>query len=175
MKVLFVTGNKNKLAEAQAIIPEIQSIDIDLDEIQHTNPEIVVEDKARRAYEKTQQPVVVEDVSLIIDSWNGFPGALIKWAINTMGVKKLSELAQGEQTTITCVIGYYNGTHFKTFSATTKGTITSPRGENGFGFDSIVEMDNKTIAERTPQEKNAMSMRAQAFNKLKDFLEKETL
>lgn len=34
MRILFVTGNKNKLKESMVIIPEIEGCDIDLPEIQ---------------------------------------------------------------------------------------------------------------------------------------------
>lgn len=172
MTTLFVTGNKNKLLEAKAIIPTIKSINIDLPEIQALDAKEVVEDKARRAYERVEQPVVVEDVSLVISSWNGFPGALIKWVIKSMGVNKFSELAMNEKVLVQCVIGFYDGTTFKSFTGEVEGIITSPRGENGFGFDSIVQIGEQTIAELSKEEKSSMSMRAQAFRQLKVFLEK---
>jgi XTP/dITP diphosphohydrolase len=39
-----------------------------------------------------------------------------------------------------------------------------PRGENGFGFDEIFELeDGRTLAELTPEEKNKISARKKAL------------
>ncbi len=55
------------------------------------------------------------------------------------------------------------------------GTITAPRGQNGFGFDSVVIADGqtprageqpRTTAEMSDDEKNAISHRALAFKDL---------
>lgn len=44
-----------------------------------------------------------------------------------------------------------------------------PRGENGFGFDEIIELKNrKTVAELSMDEKNKISARKIAFEKLKN-------
>ena len=55
-----------------------------------------------------------------------------------------------------------------------EGKITEkPRGENGFGFDSIFELDNgKTLAELTDKEKNVVSSRKIALNKLRKMIDK---
>ena len=43
-----------------------------------------------------------------------------------------------------------------------------PRGENGFGFDEIFELENgKTLAELTSKEKNQISARKKALELLK--------
>lgn len=53
-----------------------------------------------------------------------------------------------------------------------EGTITAPRGENGFGFDCVVVPDGqpggakRTVAEMSDDEKNAISHRAQAMRNL---------
>ena len=52
--------------------------------------------------------------------------------------------------------------------------IDSPAGENGFGYDPIffVPESNKTVAQLTNEEKNAISHRGQAIRKLKPLLQK---
>lgn len=48
----------------------------------------------------------------------------------------------------------------------------SPRGDNGFGFDEIFELENgKTLAELTFEEKLAMSTRKKALEKIRKYLE----
>ena len=54
-----------------------------------------------------------------------------------------------------------------------QGTIpTQPRGTNGFACDPIFipEGYNKTFAEMTAEEKNAISMHKIALEKLRDYL-----
>lgn len=47
----------------------------------------------------------------------------------------------------------------------------SPRGENGFGFDEIFELENgKTLAELSESEKNEISARKKALELLKEQL-----
>lgn len=47
----------------------------------------------------------------------------------------------------------------------------APRGENGFGFDEIFELENgKTLAELTFEEKLEISTRKEALEKIKKYL-----
>ena len=48
-KIYFVTGNKDKLREAQAMWPEIEGIEIDLDEIQEMDGKKIIEAKLKEA------------------------------------------------------------------------------------------------------------------------------
>ena len=48
----------------------------------------------------------------------------------------------------------------------------APRGENGFGFDEIFELETgKTLAEITQEEKNEISARKKALELLREKLE----
>lgn len=48
-----------------------------------------------------------------------------------------------------------------------------PRGENGFGYDSLFYLPNKnkTLAEISQEEKNSISHRANALQKLEGYLD----
>ena len=51
----------------------------------------------------------------------------------------------------------------RTFRGECPGTLTTaPRGEFGFGYDPIFEVDGRTMAERSPAEKDALSHRGRA-------------
>ena len=54
-----------------------------------------------------------------------------------------------------------------------EGIVTTmPRGENGFGFDEIFELENgKTLAEISEEEKNKISARKIALEKIRKQLE----
>ena len=73
-EIFLVTGNKNKLAEWQRLVPsniDIESVDIDLTEIQSIDSEEIVADKAKRAFEAVGKPVVIEDVSAGLEKLGG--------------------------------------------------------------------------------------------------------
>lgn len=178
MKMYFVTSNQNKLAEARGIIGgDIDRIDLDIPEIQAIDVSEVVEDKARKAYEQVHQPVLVEDTGLYINAWNGFPGALIRWVLKSVGNDGICKLLQNYQDrsayakTSVC---FYDGSQFRTFDGRIEGIITdSPRGNQGFGWDPIFQPRgyNSTFAEMSEEEKNGISMRKEAFLKLKAYFD----
>ena len=49
MKIQFITGNKNKFAEAQKIISNLEQLDVDLPEIQEIDAKKVIEAKLQEA------------------------------------------------------------------------------------------------------------------------------
>lgn len=178
--LIFVTGNEHKLTEARAILNfQIESSPLDLDEIQSIQIEDVIEDKAKRAYEILKRPLIVEDVGLYIEQWDNFPGALIKWVNKHLGAKFIASKLDVDKTRnviAKCGIGYHDGEKVHTFIGEVKGTIAKePQGESGFGFDPIfiAEGYDKSMAELGKDEKNKISWRALAFNKLKEFFENQ--
>ncbi|MFB6251712.1 MAG: non-canonical purine NTP pyrophosphatase [Halobellus sp.] len=59
----------------------------------------------------------------------------------------------------------------KLFTGAVPGRIVDPRGEGGFGYDPIFEHDGTTLAEMTPEEKNAISHRGRALAKFASWLD----
>jgi non-canonical purine NTP pyrophosphatase (RdgB/HAM1 family) len=175
--ITFVTGNPNKLRELTSMAPDglhFQSAKLDLEEIQDLEVRTIVEHKLRQAYAAVSTPVIVEDVAASLESLNGLPGPFVKFFEQQLGrgaLYKLSKVAD-DHVTIRCVVGYYDGKNFLYGEGVLQGTITAPRGENGFGFDCVVVPDNqpdsakRTVAEMSADEKNAISHRGQAFRDL---------
>ena len=63
------------------------------------------------------------------------------------------------------------------FDGSWAGRITeAPAGEGGFGYDPVFFLPERgvTVAELSPEVKNRISHRAQAFAKLKEWLRKES-
>lgn len=173
----FVTSNKNKLREFEEILGiRIEQIEVDLEEIQEIQVEKVVERKVLEAYEKVGKPVIVEDTGLYIEAWRGFPGALAKWAGKTIGFEKIPKMLEGERAAYAkTIVGYYDGNHLELFEGKINGKIPEEaKGTSGFGWDPIFipEGHIKTLAEMTREEKNEVSMRREALEKLKKFLER---
>ena len=176
MKLIFLTWNSGKLQEAQDILwSEIESLDIDLPEIQTISVQEVIEHKAKEWYKILKKPLIVEDTGLEIEAWNSLPGALIKWFIKTVDnewiIKMMADFANRNARAVTYV-GYFDWQKLEIFSWEIKWKIAdSPRWENWFCWDKIFipDWNSKTFAEMTKEEKNAISMRKIAFTKLAEF------
>jgi non-canonical purine NTP pyrophosphatase (RdgB/HAM1 family) len=180
--IQFLTGNAGKIKEAKAIVGDLIAPvegDVDLPEIQSTNPREVLQAKIEAARRQVDGSLIVEDTSLFLSGWGkgSLPGPYIKDFLKTIDTAGLCDLAQkvGAEAKAITWLGYYDGdtgeTHF--FAGELAGTIASaPRGGNGFGWDpTFIPADgDRTIAEMTDDEKNQISMRKQAFEKLREHL-----
>jgi len=173
----FITGNKNKFSEVKAIIPNVEQLDIDLPEIQDIDAKKIISAKLLEALNYKQAEFIVEDTSLYLECLNGLPGPLIKWFMKTIGNDGLFNIAEklgNNKAEAKTIIGYAkNPKEIYYFEGSVKGKIVSPRGKSGFGWDPIFQPEgfSKSFAELTPEEKNKISMRRIALNKLKEFLE----
>ncbi|KAG9195968.1 Inosine triphosphate pyrophosphatase [Alternaria panax] len=173
----FITGNKNKLAEVQAILSgviELQNQNVDLVEIQGTVEE-VTKDKARRAAEAVQGPVLVEDTCLCFKAMNDLPGPYIKWFMQSIGAPNLHKMLSGfndKSAQAVCTFGYCEGPGHEAilFQGRTDGKLVESRGPTNFGWDSCFEYEGQTYAEMDKSEKNKISHRAKALDKLKEWL-----
>ena len=180
-RILFVSSNDEKYREIRQALTscpvEVERISLDVPEIQALDPAIVAAFKARYAYQQVGNiPVLVEDTGLAITTWNGFPGALIKWVLQTIGEEGLCRQLndwQDRRATATVALCLHDGQDTHTFLGTTAGTITTePRGEHGFGWDSIFQPEGYavTYGEMRREDKMAISMRARALEALREFL-----
>jgi len=175
-EIVIVTSNEHKFAEMQAILDiAFERVALDIPEIQSMNIEEVIRAKAEAAFMETQKLVVVEDVEICIRAWNGLPGPFVKWFNQTLtpaGIARLMRSEDDRSATVRAMIDLYDGENHQIFEGVVKGTIAhEPRGENGFGFDSIflpIDSD-KTYAQMSDEEKNSISHRALALSKLKDY------
>ncbi|HRN96447.1 MAG TPA: RdgB/HAM1 family non-canonical purine NTP pyrophosphatase [Candidatus Levybacteria bacterium] len=176
--LVFVTGNKNKVKEAQSILEiPIEIADIDVQEIQDLDVEKVVHKKAESAYQIVKKPLIVDDAGLYIEAWNGFPGALVKHLHVSNGLETINKwlsLEKNRKVRIVAAIGYHDGNKVFIFTGEIAGTFVEPRGDKGWGFDSFIlpEGYDKTWGEMESYEKNAMSHRRQALEKFKEYLNK---
>ncbi|MCA1229399.1 non-canonical purine NTP pyrophosphatase [Saccharopolyspora sp. 6M] len=170
----LITGNAGKAAEyAELLEMPVTPVQEDLLEIQSLDVEEVVRHKAHDAYLAHGAPVLVDDTALTLLAWNGLPGALIVWFLKARGVEGLLTMAAEETdrtATVTTAIGYADAHGVQVFTGNLHGALTrTPRGTNGFGYDSIFVPDghDRTYAEMTPEEKNELSHRRLAVNALR--------
>ncbi len=178
MTLYFITGNKKKFEEVKAILPQVEQLEIDLPEIQEIDAHKIIAAKLAEAFSHRQGiEFIVEDTSLYLDCLKGLPGPLIKWFLQTIGnagLYNLSSKLGDTKAEARTIIGYArnpNDIHY--FEGSVRGNIVPPRGPNKFGWDIIFQPEgyNKTYAEMPQEEKNTISMRRAALNKLKAFLD----
>lgn len=111
VEIVFITGNKGKLAEVTAILGDsvsLQSLKIDLPELQGPTAEYIVREKAKTAFREASKvlqdhaasgserriAVMIEDTSLSFDCLGGnLPGPYIKWFLDGIGVAGLHKIA----------------------------------------------------------------------------------
>ncbi|WP_457612116.1 XTP/dITP diphosphatase [Methanocaldococcus sp.] len=177
MKIYFVTGNKNKIKEAKAILKdfEIEQIKINYPEIQGSLEE-VAEFGAKYCYDILKKPLIVEDSGFFVEALKGFPGTYSRFVQETIGnegILKLLENKRDRRAYFKAVIGYCDKDGVRLFSGVVKGTVSEEiRGDKGFGYDPIFipEGFDKTFGEMELEEKNKISHRRKALEELRKFL-----
>lgn len=178
-KLVFVTGNQNKAREVSQILDfPIEQREMDLPEIQSLKIEEVVTAKALAAFEKLKCPLLVEDTSLVFSSLNGLPGPLVKWFIQSVGVdgmiKFLNLYPDRSATAIACFALCDESGAVKLFLGEVAGRISLlPQGEDGFGWDPIFIPNGfeTTFAQMSGQQKNKISHRFRALEKVREYLQ----
>ena len=184
-QIIMASGNKGKIKEAQEILEDYEivpmneiGIDIYVEEDQDT-----FEGNARKKAETIAKILenkicLADDSGIQIEYLDGFPGVFTKrWHKGTDGERNeaLIEKLKGvphEKRKITFITAMALSDSEKTITAVADIQCyveENPRGDNGFGFDEIFELDNgKTLAELTLEEKNKISSRKIAIQEIKD-------
>lgn len=175
----FITGNKNKFQEFQDILwkGNVEQLDIDLPEIQEIDPQKIIRSKLEEALKHHKWPLLIEDTSVYMDCLGGhLPWPLIKRFLQEMKNEGLYELAdkyKNYKAQASTIIGYAkNKDEIEFFEGRVEWTIVKPTYTTGFWRDPIFQPDghNLPYAAMDKEEKNEISMRRKALNKLKDFL-----
>lgn len=171
MKITMVTSNAGKAAEVAAFFGGLLEVDhVALDVPEHRSNDIaeIARGKARYSYSNLKTPLIVDDTGLFIDGLGGFPGpyaAYVMDSIGNAGILKLMEGISVRNARFTTGIAYADERGIEVFTGTLEGKIaTSPRGNNGFGYDPIFELGTKTLAEISIGEKSRISHRALALS-----------
>ncbi len=176
--VYFASSNENKFLEIQSLFEnqnkenkeniEILFSNLAVKEIQSESIIEVAEDKAKKAFNAIEKPVIVEDDGLFIDELNGFPGIYASFVFKTIGNKGILNLLgcnRNRRAHFLSVFSFYDGKTIETFNGQTAGRITTEIIPKGWGFDPIFEpeKENKTYGELNILRKNEISHRSKAF------------
>ena len=186
MEILLASNNKNKHKELSKIFQESGSKHTLI--INKDTPDVIedkntieenAKKKAEECYEFFKSPVISDDSGLFVDALDGRPGVHSKRyaGLSSTDVennqKLISELktAHNLSAFFKTVLCYFDGLNFLTSEGVLKGNIIlDPRGKNGFGYDPIFDVNGKTLAEMTLEEKSNISHRKIAAVKLVEML-----
>ena len=123
---------------------KLRTHSFDLSEPQAT-PVEVSRAKCKQAVDLCHGPVIVEDTSLCLNALNGLPGPYIKWfyeAIGNEGIARLLDGYEDKSGYAQCILSFSLGPEHEilTFVGVTEGTIVTPSGPEGFGWDPIFKV-----------------------------------
>jgi len=190
MKYVLATANPGKINEMREILTgfniEIYTrkelgIEIDVDETGTTFLENATL-KANAICSASGMPAIADDSGLIVDALDGKPGvysssfggeelsAAERCAYLLKMMKNMEQRSAKFVCTIVCA---FPDGDLITATGECPGVITGePRGINGFGYDPVFVPDgyNRTMAELSSAEKNAISHRGTAIDKFAGLL-----
>ena len=193
-KIIIATGNKGKAKEFESMfaplgyqVLTLHDLEgaVDVEETGSTFEENAIL-KAESLCEQFQTMVIADDSGLMIDALDGRPGVYSARyageeksddANMTKVLEELKDVPKEQRTArFYCALAVARpGEETLTVSGTVEGYIQSERqGEYGFGYDPIFYVPSlkKTMAQLRPEEKNAISHRANALATLKTTLHK---
>jgi non-canonical purine NTP pyrophosphatase (RdgB/HAM1 family) len=131
--ITFVTSNPGKVASLQRRLAPlaitVEHFPLNLLESQAESSQKVARHKAYQAYQSLKRPVVIEDSSFHIPTLNNFPGAYVKYILQTIGARGLLQLLQHQTKRDAYFLGTLvyieNKTKLQTFTEHSWGTITT--------------------------------------------------
>ncbi len=186
--VVLATRNPGKIAELRRILAPYGVELVGLEDVAQYEPgpetgRTFADNalaKAREAVEHTGLPAVADDSGLVVDALDGMPGVLsARWAgrhgDDTANLHLvLGQLAdtpdEWRTAAFVCAAAWAlpGGTE-GVVEGELRGTLLrAPRGSGGFGYDPIFVPAglDRTSAELSPDEKDAISHRGRAFRAL---------
>ena len=189
IELIFASHNKNKAQEIEKKLASQYKITT-LDEI--GMQEEIIENgltlnenaiiKAKFVYEKTKKDSFADDTGLMVEALNGEPGVYSaryagkdKIDNNNMDLllKNLNGIENRKAKFVTAICLIYRGVQHMIEGELHGKIIDDKRGNYGFGYDPIFVPDGYdiTLAEMDMDEKNKISHRAKAIDKMKLLLE----
>ena len=193
MELIIASQNQNKLVEFKKILGDKINLfslsDIGLNQEIPENEKTIKKNamfKAKFVNIQTGKNVFADDTGLEIDSLNGEPGV---YSARYSGVERNSD--KNIELVLTKLKNKSNrNSRFKTiisliidgksvnFEGVVEGKITEEkRGSNGFGYDPIFQPNgySSTFGEMSLKEKNKISHRSIAINKMVQYLKENNL
>ncbi|MBD3211342.1 MAG: XTP/dITP diphosphatase [Candidatus Lokiarchaeota archaeon] len=187
-KLSFITGNMHKFKEMNKIFKDkisqyhLKQLNLNPMEIQAESLQEVARVKLQSIKDRVKGSFFIEDAGFFVDPpLNGFPGVYSSYVFKTIGyegILKLIDDFESSRAYFSSIIALYFKPEKRIlfFEGRVDGRVSeTPRGSGGFGFDPIFipeEIPNKTFAELSIEQKNHISHRGKALDKLIQYLKK---
>ena len=191
-KIVLASANQGKIKEFQAmlsgyhLVSQTQFIKETVAETGQTFVENALL-KARHAAFESKLPAIADDSGLVVDVLKGKPGVIsARYAGDNASdqgniLKLLADIRPFSSDVLTarfvCVLVFMKDEN-DPCPVITQGfwegkIVSTPQGENGFGYDSVFFIDEYrcTSAQLTPEQKNSVSHRGKALRLLKKQME----
>lgn len=190
-RLVVASKNPDKIEEIEAVLTGLGLVgtivrDVDWPDVDETGDTLEENArlKARTVAEATGLPALADDTGLEVDVLGGRPGvrsarfAGPDSSYEANVDRLLAELAGVEQRSArfrtVMVLAFPNGSEVTAEGRLEGEIIDERRGESGFGYDPIFEVDGRTLAEMTAVEKNEISHRGRALRALAALLSDES-
>lgn len=189
-EIVFASHNAGKIKEIKELLQPFginvkSALDMELPDVEETGATFAENSllKSQTIAKLTGLPCIADDSGLCVDALNGAPGVYsARYAPNRdfdKGMEKLlAEMAQSPNKSrkahFSCVISlaFPNG-GYELFEGRVDGHIAAEKqGSGGFGYDPLFIPDGfaKSFAQMSKDEKNQVSHRGRAVEKLKAYL-----
>ena len=187
MKFVIATHNQHKLQELQRILAPlgIEAITADLSEVEETGTTFAENAflKAQSACREMGLPAVADDSGLEVEALDGRQGVYSaryagENATDAQRMEKLLGELEGVPvekrgarfvSAVCCV--FPAGERIQAEGECPGAIAFAPAGEDGFGYDPVFLCGEKTFAQMTAAEKDAVSHRGKALEKFSQALE----
>lgn len=196
-RLVIATHNPGKLREIRALVEPfgiecVGAAELDLPEPEENGVTFVdnADLKARQAADLSGLPALADDSGLAVDALGGRPGIFsARWAEDETGERDWGramervwreveatgpEASRDAHFVCALSLAWPEDGQVESFEGKVHGTLVWPRrGERGFGYDPmfVPTGGEQTFGEMEPEQKHAISHRADAFRKLVDALE----
>ena len=194
-KLLLATANRKKLKELERILVRTRVTLVGLGDIEDY-PDVPETGltfgenaliKARAGVDRTGLPTVADDSGLSVDALNGMPGVFsARWAgrhgddqanldLVLAQISDVPDEHRGAAFVCAAALVLPNGREHLVEGRQMGRILRSRRGEGGFGYDPIFMGDgqDRTNAELSADEKDAISHRGKAFRELSKVIARE--
>lgn len=183
-EIVIASSNEGKIREVKEILNEYKiismkelGIDIEVEEDKKTFEKNAIKKAETIAKHLDNKMCISDDSGIEIEYLDGFPGVETKrWNQGTSRDRNLLILdkmkglqKEDRKVKFICAIAISDGVNTICERGEIEGYISENlRGDNGFGFDEIFELENgKTLAELSNEEKNEISPRRKALEAVK--------
>lgn len=184
MRFILASNNKKKLAELKTIMSAMNAevlsqseagLDLEAEETGATFEENALI-KSKAAADALHEPAIADDSGLVVEALGGEPGVYSARyggercqsdeERTALLLKNMENKSDRRAMFVSCIACVFPNGDIITARGECRGTIiNAPKGEGGFGYDPVFLPDGseKTMAELTAEEKNAISHRGAAL------------